>query len=113
LTLSYNLSREGLPSGFAWAGAQNKAPDAREYRKMARAKAWHGNVLILDKLMMRYEGDELFLYQGGKRIAKRGHSGTRHAGQWLPLEPGIDVREVRKGSERAVDVVYDANSRIA
>jgi hypothetical protein len=77
---------------------------------MARAKVTHGNVLILDKLIMRCEGDELFLYQGGKRIAKRGHSGTRHAGQWLPLEPGIEVREVRRGSERVVDVVYDINS---
>jgi len=79
-------------------------------QKMARAKARHGNVLILDKLIMRCECDELFLYQGGKRIAKRGHSGTRHAGQWLPLEPGIEVREVRRGSERVVDVVYDINS---
>jgi hypothetical protein len=78
--------------------------------KMARAKARHGNVLILDKLIMRCEGDELFLYQGGRRIAKRGHSGTRHAGQWLPLEPGIDVREVRKGDERILDVVYSINS---
>ena len=77
---------------------------------MARAKARHGNVLILDTLIMRCEGDELFLYQGGRRIAKRGHSGTRHAGQWLSLEPGIDVREVRNGAERVVDVVYGFNS---
>ena len=77
---------------------------------MARAKARHGNVLILDKLIMRCEGDELFLYQGGRRIAKRGHSGTRHAGQWLSLEPGIDVREVPKGGQRVVDVVYSINS---
>jgi hypothetical protein len=78
--------------------------------KMARAKARHGNVLILDRLIMRCEGHELFLYQGGRRIAKRGHSGTRHVGQWLPLEPGIDVREVRKGDERILDVVYSINS---
>jgi hypothetical protein len=78
---------------------------------MATAKARHGNVLILDKLIMRCEDDELFLYQGGKRIAKRGRSGTRHVGQWLPLEPGIEIREVSKGSERVVDIVYSANSR--
>ena len=65
---------------------------------MARAKARHGNVLVLDKLIMRCEGDELFLYQGGKRIAKRGHF-------------GIEVREVREGSERVVDVLYDINVR--
>lgn len=79
-------------------------------QEMARAKARHGNVLILDKLIMRCEDEELFLYQGGRRIAKRGHSGTRHAGQWQPLEPGIDVREVRKDGERIVDVVYSVNS---
>lgn len=82
-----------------------------ECKKMARAKARHGNVLVLDKLIMRCEGDELFLYQGGKRIAKRGHLGTRHAGRWLSLEPGIEVREVREGSERVVDVLYDINVR--
>ena len=77
---------------------------------MTTAKAKHGNVLVLDKLMMRFEGDELYLYQGGKRIAQRGHSGTRYAGQWLPLEPGIEIREVRMGSERVVEVVYDTSS---
>jgi hypothetical protein len=78
---------------------------------MASAKARHGNVLVLDKLMMRCEGDELFLYQGGKRIAKRGHPGTRQAGQLLPLEPGIEVREVRIGSDRVVDVFYNISLR--
>jgi hypothetical protein len=79
-------------------------------KKMATAKAKHGNVLVLDKLIMRCEDEELFLYQGGRRIAKRGHSGTRHAGQWLSLEPGIDVSEAREGGERVVYVVYGINS---
>jgi hypothetical protein len=75
---------------------------------MTKAKARHGNVLVLDKLIMRCEGDELFLYQGGKRIARRGHPGTRHAGQWLPLELGIEIREVHKGGESIVEVIYNS-----
>jgi hypothetical protein len=78
---------------------------------MATVKAKHDNVLIMDKVIMRSEGDDLFLYQGGKRIAIRGRPGTRQAGQWISLEPNIEVREIRKGGERVVDVVYSTNLR--
>jgi hypothetical protein len=27
----------------------------------------------------------------GRRIAKRGHPGTKHAGTWVSLEPGFAV----------------------
>ena len=30
----------------------------------------------------------------GKRIAKRGKSGTLHAMSWISLEPGVVVRDV-------------------
>jgi hypothetical protein len=64
-------------------------------------------VLIMDKTIMRSEGDDLFLYQGGKRIARRGRPGTREAGQWISIE--LEVREMRKGGESLVDVVYSRN----
>ena len=38
------------------------------------------------------DGREIFVVYDGKRIAKRGHPGTRHAGMWIPLEPGFTVR---------------------
>lgn len=84
-------------------------PKIRDGINMATAKAKHDNVLIMDKTIMRSEGDDLFLYQGGKRIARRGRPGTRQAGQWISIEPGIEVREMRKAGESLVDVVYLRN----
>ena len=84
-------------------------PEIRDGINMATAKAKHDNVLIMDKTIMRSEGDDLFLYQGGKRIARRGRPGTRQAGQWISIEPGIEVREMRKAGESLVDVVYLQN----
>jgi hypothetical protein len=40
-------------------------PKVRDGINMATAKAKHENVLIMDKTIMRSEGDDLFLYQGG------------------------------------------------
>jgi hypothetical protein len=34
---------------------------------------------------------DMFVVVNGKRIAKRGHPGTRHAMTWIPLEPGFTV----------------------
>ena len=84
-------------------------PEIRDGINMATAKAKHDNVLIMDKTIMRSEGDDLFLYQGGKRIARRGRPGTRQAGQWISIEPSIEVREMRKAGESLVDVVYLQN----
>jgi hypothetical protein len=56
--------------------------------KMARAKARHGNVLILDNLIMRCEGDELFLYQGGSASRNEGiqeHDMLGSGCHWNPV----------------------------
>jgi hypothetical protein len=38
-----------------------------------------------------HDNVDLFVVFDGKRIAKRGHPGTRHAMTWIPLEPGFSV----------------------
>jgi hypothetical protein len=37
---------------------------------------------------------EIYIEMEGKRIAKRGHPDTAHAGTWISLEPGWVVRDV-------------------
>ena len=37
---------------------------------------------------------DLYLVFDGKRIAKRGKPGTLHAMTWIPLEPGVVVRDL-------------------
>ena len=50
-------------------------PKIRDGIDMATVKVKHENVLIMDKTIMRSEGDDLFLYQGGKA-----HRAPRAAG---------------------------------
>jgi hypothetical protein len=40
----------------------------------------------------------------GKVIAKRGQPGTRHAGTWIPLEPGVAVSSPPDLSYIAVEI---------
>jgi hypothetical protein len=41
--------------------------------------------------------DEIYVVFNGKRIAKRGYSGTPQAGTWVSIEPGFEV--TMKGTE--------------
>ena len=34
---------------------------------------------------------DMFVHFDGRRIAKRGHPNTPHAGKWIALEPGFAV----------------------
>jgi hypothetical protein len=34
---------------------------------------------------------DIFVLFDGRRVAKRGRPGTRHADTWVPLEPGFAV----------------------
>lgn len=45
------------------------------------------------------EGQDLFVIADGVKIAKRGRPGTPQAGQWVPLEPGWQVRNRRNAIE--------------
>ena len=45
------------------------------------------------KLEMVKDGTDIFLLLDGKKIAKRGQPKTQHAGQWIPLEPGVVVTQ--------------------
>jgi len=51
-----------------------------------------------------FDGDEAFVIADGKRIARRGSPGTRHANTWIPLEPGYTVRDCDDGE--AIEVEY-------
>jgi hypothetical protein len=43
------------------------------------------------KLTMRSDGEDTFIVADGVTIAKRGRTGTAHAGTWISLEPGWTV----------------------
>ena len=45
-----------------------------------------------------YDGQDLFVFVDGVKIAKRGHPGTSEAGTWVSLEPGIAVYAGPDGS---------------
>jgi hypothetical protein len=45
------------------------------------------------KLAAVADGTDVFLVLDGRQIAKRGRPKTQHAGQWIPLEPGIVVHQ--------------------
>jgi FHA domain len=54
---------------------------------------------------------DLYLIFDGKRIAKRGKPGTLHAMTWIPLEPGVVVRDVpMPESESGWGMVVEINS---
>jgi hypothetical protein len=42
------------------------------------------------------DGHDLFIVHKGTRIAKRGKPGTKHAKQWISLEPGWRVLDSGK-----------------
>jgi hypothetical protein len=44
-----------------------------------------------ERLEIEFDGSDLFVVYDGKRIAKRGRSGTPQDGTWIPLEPGYSV----------------------
>ena len=54
-------------------------------------------------LVMQSDGTDLFLRLDGKIIAKRGHPGTLHARQWIPLEPGVVVLDTPDMSSITVE----------
>jgi hypothetical protein len=54
-------------------------------------------------LVMQSDGTDLFLRLDGKIIAKRGHPGTLHAKQWIPLEPGVVVLDAPDMSSITVE----------
>jgi hypothetical protein len=56
-------------------------------------------------LVMQSDGTDLFLRLDGKIIAKRGHPGTLHARQWIPLEPGVVVLDTPDMSSITVEYV--------
>ena len=40
---------------------------------------------------MVVEKDNIYIEFDGKRIAERGHPGTKQAGTWVVMEPGFNV----------------------
>jgi hypothetical protein len=54
---------------------------------------------------------DLYLIFGGRRIAKRGKPGTLRAMTWIPLEPGIVVRDAPTAeSESGWSLVVEINT---
>jgi hypothetical protein len=54
---------------------------------------------------------DIYLIFDGRRIAKRGKPGTLHAMTWIPLEPGVVVRDVpMPESESGWGMVIEINS---
>jgi hypothetical protein len=49
-----------------------------------------------DTPVLKLEGDDLFMYWRGAKIAKRGHPGTLQAKTWISLEPGLTVVDSAK-----------------
>jgi hypothetical protein len=45
-----------------------------------------------------YDGQDLFVFVDGVKIAKRGHPGTSEAGTWVCLEPGVAVYDDGEGA---------------
>jgi len=44
------------------------------------------------------DGEDIFLFADGLKIAKRGHPETAEANTWVSLEPGYIVREGGDGA---------------
>jgi hypothetical protein len=45
-----------------------------------------------------YDGQDLFVFVDGVKIAKRGHPGTPEAGSWISLEPSFAVYDDGEGA---------------
>jgi hypothetical protein len=50
-----------------------------------------------------FDGDTIFIWYDGIKIAKRGLPDTPHAGTWISLEPGWRVLDV--GQERKAIII--------
>jgi hypothetical protein len=55
------------------------------------------------------DGTNLFIEFKGKRIAQRGHPGTRQAKTWVSLEPGWQVFD---DGRRGLTITYDRRSTV-
>jgi hypothetical protein len=60
-------------------------------------------------LEFEYATRELFVCFDGKPVAKRGHPKTRHAGMWIPLEPGVVVRDFRSDEGEGLEIEEEIN----
>jgi hypothetical protein len=58
-----------------------------------------------NSIEMKQEGEQLFLYVEGRKIAKRGLPGTARARKWIPIVP--DVRRVIDISADSITVEYN------
>ena len=55
------------------------------------------------RLVMQGDRNGSYIVADGVRIAARGLPGTRHAGAWIPLQPGVTVRDSADGKELIVE----------
>ena len=55
------------------------------------------------RLVMQGDRNGSYIVADGVRIAARGLPGTRHAGTWIPLQPGVTVRDSADGKELIVE----------
>ncbi len=51
------------------------------------------------------DSGDMFVLVDGVRIAKRGYPGTKHAGTWIPLEPGWSV--ISSADHETITVTYE------
>ena len=86
------------PSVFVLIGASSRQ----------KAKENAGEVMAkkpkAPKLMIEGDGKDIFIRLDGKLIAKRGQPGTPHAKQWIPLEPGVVVRDLNFPEQIEIEI---------
>lgn len=56
-------------------------------------------------LVIHGDGQDLFVFFDGLKIAKRGQPGTQYAGVWVPLALGYTVRDSGEGG--SIEVEYE------
>jgi hypothetical protein len=59
-------------------------------RRLPRDLFW-GEPMTKAKIEIEHDGFDLFVVRDGRKIAKRGRTGTPQAGTWVPLESGYSV----------------------
>ena len=60
-------------------------------------------------LEFEYATRELFVCFDGKPVAKRGHLKTKHARMWIPLEPGVVVRDIKSDEGEGLEIEEQIN----
>jgi hypothetical protein len=60
-------------------------------------------------LEFEYATLELFVCFDGKPVAKRGHPKTKHARMWIPLEPGVVVRDFKSDEGEGLEIEEQIN----